>query len=106
MKRKLSKSLSIILTMTIVISAIIIAPVTVSAAGTANDIVNVANGEVGVSGSPNKYTYWLGSIGGSYSYAWCHAFVSWCANQAGAGDKVPRTASCASGVSWFKNKNE
>ena len=58
MKRKLSKSLSIILTMTIVISAIIIAPVTVSAAGTANDIVNVANGEVGVSGSPNKYTYW------------------------------------------------
>lgn len=106
MKRKLSKSLSIILTMTIVISAIIIAPVTVSAAGTANDIVNVANGEVGVSGSPNKYTYWLGSIGGSYSYAWCHAFVSWCANQAGAGDKVPRTASCASGVSWFKSKNE
>ena len=99
MKRKLSKSLSIILTMTIVISAIIIAPVTVSAVGTANDIVNVANGEVGVSGSPNKYTYWLGSIGGSYSYAWCHAFVSWCANQAGAGDKVPRTASCASGVS-------
>ena len=106
MKRKLSKSLSIILTMTIVISAIIIAPVTVSAAGTANDIVNVANGEVGVSGSPNKYTYWLGSIGGSYSYAWCHAFVSWCANQASAGDKVPRTASCASGVSWFKSKNE
>lgn len=106
MKRKLSKSLSIILTMTIVISAIIIAPVTVSAAGTANDIVNVANGEVGVSGSPNKYTYWLGSIGGSYSYAWCHAFVSWCANQAGAGDKVPRIASCASGVSWFKSKNE
>ena len=41
MKRKLSKSLSIILTMTIVISAIIIAPVTVSAAGTANDIVNL-----------------------------------------------------------------
>lgn len=106
MKRKLSKALSVVLTTVTVISAIIIAPVTVSAAGTANDIVNVANGEVGVSGSPNKYTYWLGSIGGSYSYAWCHAFVSWCANQAGVGDKVPRTASCASGVTWFKNRNE
>ncbi len=47
MKRKLSKSLSIILTMTIVISAIIIAPVTVSAANTADSIVDVARAEIG-----------------------------------------------------------
>ncbi len=97
---------SILLVAIIVISSFVLVPFTVSAAGTANDIVNVAQGEVGVSGQPNKYTYWLGSINGSYSYAWCHAFVSWCANQAGVSDKVPRTASCATGVNWFKNRGE
>lgn len=104
--KRLIKTISSLLAISILMSIALCAPFTVDAAGTANDIVSVAQGEVGVSGSPNKYTYWLGSIGGSYSYAWCHAFVSWCANQAGAGDKVPRTASCASGVSWFKSKNE
>lgn len=104
--KRLRKTISSLLAISILMSIALYAPFTVDAAGTANDIVSVAQGEVGVSGSPNKYTYWLGSIGGSYSYAWCHAFVSWCANQAGAGDKVPRTASCASGVSWFKSKNE
>lgn len=104
--KRLRKTISSLLAISILMSIALCAPFTVNAAGTANDIVNVAQGEVGVSGSPNKYTYWLGSIGGSYSYAWCHAFVSWCADQAGAGDKVPRTASCASGVSWFKSKNE
>lgn len=104
--KRLRKTISSLLAISILMSIALCAPFAVDAAGTANDIVNVAQGEIGVSGSPNKYTYWLGSIGGSYSYAWCHAFVSWCANQAGAGDKVPKTASCASGVSWFKSKNE
>lgn len=76
------------------------------AAGTANDIVSVAKNEVGNSGVPNKYTRDLGSIGGSYSYAWCHAFVSWCAKNAGCANLVPRTASCAQGVQWFDNRGE
>lgn len=106
MKRRLKKITTVLLVIVMVISTMPFAVVTVSAVGTANDIVNVAQGEVGVSGRPNKYTYWLGTINGSYSYAWCHAFVSWCANQAGAGDKVPKTASCAAGVTWFKNRKE
>ncbi len=65
-------------------------------------IIEVASREVGVSGSPNKYTYWLGSIGGTYAYAWCHAFVSWCGAQAGAGSRIPRTASCFYGSQEFK----
>lgn len=106
MKCMAKKFTSVLLAFIMVISLFAFVPFTVSAAGTANDIVNVAKGEVGVSGQPNKYTYWLGSINGSYSYAWCHAFVSWCANQAGAGDKIPRTASCANGVNWFKDRKE
>lgn len=65
-------------------------------------IIEVASREVGVSGSPNKYTYWLGSISGTYAYAWCHAFVSWCGTQAGAGSRIPRTASCFYGAQEFK----
>ncbi len=68
------------------------------------DLITVASREVGISGCPNKYTYWLGTIGGTYAYAWCHAFVSWCAAQAGASGQIPRTASCFMGVQEFKAK--
>ena len=70
----------------------------------ASNIVDIAKGEIGVSGSPNKYTKWNGSINGSYSYAWCQAFASWCANQAGL--SAPKTASCAVAVTWFKNNGK
>ena len=72
----------------------------------AEAIVNVARGEIGISGQPNKYTKWYGKINGTYSYAWCHAFVAWCAAQAGVADKIPKTASCQVGVTWFKNKGQ
>ncbi|MGW1558306.1 C40 family peptidase [Streptomyces sp. NPDC002144] len=36
--------------------------------------------------------------------AWCATFVSWCAMKAGLADLYPRTASCATGVAWFKQR--
>lgn len=37
---------------------------------------------------------------------WCHAYITYCAHQAGLTDKqIPYTASCATGVSWFKKHN-
>ena len=39
-------------------------------------------------------------------WPWCHQFVSWCAQKAGCENIIPITASCAEGVSYFKNKNE
>lgn len=66
------------------------------------NIVDIAKSQVGVSGRPNTYTRWLGTIGGSYSYAWCHAFVSWCGVQAGGRSLVPITAGCWEGTQWFK----
>lgn len=75
-------------------------------AATRSSVVNIAKKEVGTQGIPNKYTYDLGKINGTYAYAWCHAFVSWCAKQAGAGNLMPRTASCANGVTWFKNRGK
>ncbi len=74
MKRKLSKSLSIILTMVIVISVIIVAPVTVNAANTADSIVDIARAEIGIS-YYQKYN--------GHKNAWCADFVTWCAKQAG-----------------------
>lgn len=68
-----------------------------------NNIVNVAAAEVGNSGRPNKYTYWYGTISGSYSYEWCQTFASWCANQAGLSSYYPKTASCDVGKDWFIN---
>lgn len=72
----------------------------------AKDIVDVAIGELGYSETGNnqtKYGAWYGMNGA----AWCHMFVSWCANQAGVSTSiVPKTASCSNGISWFKNKNQ
>ena len=84
MKRKLSKSLPIILTMTIVISAIIIAPVTVSAANTADSIVDIARAEIGNS-YYQKYN--------GHKNAWCADFVTWCAKQAGV-SSIASSSSC------------
>ncbi|MGC5343639.1 CHAP domain-containing protein [Streptomyces sp. DT171] len=36
--------------------------------------------------------------------AWCCTFTSWVAMTAGAADLFPRTASCATGARWFKDR--
>ncbi len=70
----------------------------------ADRIVEVAKSQVGVSGRPNKYTRWYGTIGGSYSYAWCATFVSWCASQAGVASYITKTASCYWMADGFSKK--
>lgn len=84
------------------------------------DIVEVAKTQIGyhegslegtTNGSNNytKYNVWNGKISGygsnGYGYAWCHAFVSWCANQAGIGtDIISKTAGTSTGRSFFVNQ--
>lgn len=69
-------------------------------------IVEVAKGEIGAEDAPNKYTYYYGSIGGSYSYGWCHAFVVWCAYAAGVEGIYPNTAHCETGADWFRERGQ
>lgn len=70
----------------------------------AKDIVDVAINEIGYTEegeNSTKYGKWYGANGA----AWCHMFVSWCANQAGVSTFiVPKTASTSAGMQWFKNK--
>lgn len=40
------------------------------------------------SGNYTEYNLAFGKIGGSYAYAWCAAFVSWCLVQSGAGESA------------------
>ena len=67
----------------------------------AKDIVDVALGQIGYREQGNnrtKYGEWFGMNGA----AWCHMFVSWCANQAGVpASVVPKTAFTDSGMAWF-----
>lgn len=57
-------------------------------------------------GSKNftEFNRFLGKISGSYSYAWCAAFVSWCLRQAGAGDSAG--GSFASCTLWVERLRE
>ena len=74
-------------------------------------VISTAKAEVGYhegrSGSDwnnkQKYSEELPGFGWSDYQAWCATFVSWCAWKSGASDLFPRTASCATGVAWFKN---
>ena len=66
------------------------------------DIVDVAISQLGYkeSNGSTKYGAWMNMSAAS----WCHLFASWCANEAGCAAYAPKTASCATGEQWFKNK--
>ena len=40
--------------------------------------------------------------------SWCHAFVSWCANECGfiESNIIPKTAACETGRQWFIHKQQ
>lgn len=57
--------------------------------------VSALHGQSGGSGNFTEYNYALGQIGGTYGYAWCAAFVTWCLRQAdAAGSAGGAFASC------------
>jgi hypothetical protein len=68
------------------------------------DLIGVALTQVGYrEGSRNytKYGVWYGSP----NMAWCGAFISWCANQAGIPSSIMYYhAYCPYGVNWFRNQ--
>lgn len=75
--------------------------------GTGESIVAVAIEEIGYhEGSGNQTKY--GEYTGTNGLSWCHAFVSWCANECGFVDMgiFPKTASCETGRQWFIRNQE
>ncbi|MDR3084010.1 MAG: hypothetical protein LBV60_24355, partial [Streptomyces sp.] len=83
---------------------------------TAADIIRVAKSQVGTQETragghwvnDSKYNKWYGPIPGyprnGMDYPWCAVFVAWVDNQAGKAGLYPKTAGCATAVSWFKSK--
>lgn len=67
----------------------------------AQQVVSIAEQQLGISGRPNKFTQWYGSIGGTTSYAWCVVFIGWCFSQAGL-SLFPRTASVVCVLDYAK----
>ena len=74
-----------------------------SAANTADSLVAIAEGELGKTDG-TKYAKACWAIDGSYNYAWCAAFVSWCARQAGV-DSIPTQTSCSNMYNRMVNNN-
>ena len=92
----------IISTIVSVLTSIFGAVDPIYAFSTGESIVVVAMGEIGYheeTGNETKYGEYTGTNGMS----WCHAFVSWCANECGFVDMgiFPKTASCETGRQWF-----
>ena len=84
------------------IAGVIAALSTTYASGSGEDIVAVAIQEIGYrEGTGNETKY--GEFTGANGLAWCHSFVSWCANECGFIKMgiLPKTASCEEGRQWF-----
>lgn len=72
----------------------------------AQDIVGVAQTQVGYYEGSNSYTKY-GDWYGLPNSDWCAMFVSWCANQAGIDESVfPRFALCSAGCDYFMSKGQ
>ncbi|MGW1828832.1 CHAP domain-containing protein [Streptomyces tubercidicus] len=78
----------------------------------ATKIIDIAKAEIGYhegrSGghwnNNQKYSPAIPGLEWSNYQAWCCTFVSWCAMKAGESDLYPRTASCLTAVSWFRQR--
>ncbi len=84
---------------------------TVYAAGTADDIIMVATGELGTRETGNNIVKYWDELGYSsmQGQSWCAAFIVWCARQAGIGsDVIPTSFSCYNAnnsmKNWFSNR--
>lgn len=109
MKKVIKSLFSILLTLIMLVSLVPSVAIRANALSQQDSIVQVARAEaqLAISGCPNKYTNWFGSLPGypsnGYEYPWCAAFVSWCASQAGLTSLIPRFSACDAGKSWFVN---
>lgn len=66
-------------------------------------LVDVASGEVGNNEANGTHAKYLQFLGFSPNTAWCAAFVSWCADQAGIDTSaIPHTASVSSFLEYFQ----
>lgn len=66
----------------------------------AQDVLNIARGEIGQTGSKYNTAFY----GHSSSLPWCCTFLWWCFQQAGMGDMFPKTASVIDAYSKLKAK--
>lgn len=66
----------------------------------AQDVLNVARGEIGQTGSKYNTAYY----GHNSNAPWCCTFLWWCFQQAGMGDMFPKTASVFYAYSELKAK--
>lgn len=79
---------------------------------TAAEVIRVAKSQLGVrEGYSNghwnniqKYSPAVPGLEWSQGMAWCATFCAWVFMTAGEADSTPRTASCATGVAWFKTR--
>lgn len=55
--------------------------------------------------TPGNWTK-FGKAFGWDGVSWCHIYLSVCAKWSGNGDVIPWTASCWSGVQWFKKRGQ
>ncbi|MFK0295464.1 peptidoglycan-binding protein [Streptomyces sp. NPDC090442] len=78
----------------------------------ARELIRIAKAEVGYregysNGHWNNWQRYSPAVPGlewSQNQPWCSTFVSWAAMKSGNADLFPRTASCATGVAWYRQR--
>ena len=78
--KRLQKIISVLLAAVLMFGAVPVNTYAASVSDMQSEVLDVANGEVGYTGTSSycKYGEWYGYQGG-----WCTTFVLWCFNKAG-----------------------
>lgn len=107
--KKIIKAISVLLVAVMMCTALPMSAFAASVGDMQNEVLDVAGGEVGYTGTSKycKYGEWYGYQGG-----WCTTFVLWCFNKAGNNldvamykNIVPSGGNCNSMISWYKNRD-
>lgn len=107
--KRLRKIISVLLASVMMFVTVPINSYAASVGDMQSEVLDVANGEVGYTGTSTycKYGEWYGYQGG-----WCTTFVLWCFNKAGNNlgvamykNIVPSGGNCNSMISWYKNRD-
>lgn len=107
--KKIYKAIAVLLVAVMMCTALPVNAYAASVGEMQNEVLDVANDEVGYKGTSSycKYGEWYGYQGG-----WCTTFVLWCFNKAGENlgvamykNIVPSGGNCNSMISWYKNRD-
>lgn len=105
MKKLRNIILSLVVLLAVSTTLFTVAGASKAQAATAEEVLNVARGQIGYTEGANNYNKYGEWYGKDFKNSpWCDMFISWCANKANAADIIGSYAYCPYHLNWFQQQ--